>query len=230
MFRKLYGFVATLALAAVLAGGGFAGYLRATGRLTGPRLEKTAAVLRGELDEAGAKTDTGGTDVMPAAAEVPRAPTEEEVRQLRRREHLEMLEAERAARDLEAQRRLLDQALQHVMQEHERLVTERTEFTKQREKIKEVARDEGFQKELEIVVNLQPRQAKEHVLRTWQKQPADAIRLLNALDEATVKRIFDQFRTPEELKIQTDLLEQIRLQGIDSYARTSGTADGSSAP
>lgn len=230
MIRKLYGTVAALALAVVLAGGGFVAYLGFTGRLTGARVEQIAAVLRGEYDHSAAGPTVPTAEVAAPAVEAPRAPTAEEVRELRKREHLEMLEAERAARDLEAQRRLLDQALQHVMQEHERLATERAEFARQREKIKEVARDEGFQKELEIVMNLQPRQAKEHILRTWQKEPADAIRLLNAMDEGAVKRVFEQFRTPEELKIQTDLLEQIRLQGMDSYARTSGKADGSSAP
>ena len=225
MFGKLFNTLAMLSLAAVLAAGAFVGYLFGTGKLNGARLNLLASVLRGELDQPLSPSVPAVTPPTEASSVV-RAPTEQEVRALRKRQHLEMLEAERAARDLEAQRRLLDQALQHVLQEQERLAQERAAFVQQRQRIKETARDEGFQKELAIVTSLQPRQAKEHILRTWQKEPADAIRLLNAMDESTVKRILEQFRSPEELKVQSDLLEQIRLQGLEGYAQTSGRTGG----
>ena len=137
---------------------------------------------------------------------------------------------ERAARDLDAQRQLLDQVLQHVMQEQERLASEKAEFAKQREKFKQVARDEGFLKELELVSGLQPRPAKEYLLRLWQKQPADAVRLLTAMDEGRARKVLEQFKTEDELQIQSDLLEQIRLQGIESHANASGTSSGAATP
>lgn len=231
MFWKLFNTVSAIALATLLAGGGLVGYLLGTGKLNSGRLEIMAAVVRGELDDRSSSPPAAGQPAgNEGAAQAPRACTAEEVRELRKREHLEMLEAERAARDLEAQRRLLDQALQHVVQEQERLAEERTQFWQQREKMKSTARDEGFQRELELVSGLQPRQAKEHILRVWQKQPADAVRLLSAMDESRARRVLEQFKTSEELKIQSDLLEQIRLQGMEGNADSSGKTQGAAAP
>lgn len=230
MLAKLFNTVATLALATVLAGGGFIGYLFGTGKLNTARVELVADVLRGQLDELPDPHAVVTTQpTTQAAREAPRAPTEDEVRELRKREHLERLATERAVRDLEAQQRLLDQALQHVLQEQEKLALDKSEFAKQREKIKVAAHDEGFQKELELVSGLAPRQAKEHIVRLWEKQPADAVRLMNAMDEGRARRILEQFKTPAELSIQTDLLEQIRLQGMEGNAEQSGMTGGAAA-
>lgn len=230
MFAKLFNTVATIALASVLAAGGFVGYLVGTGKLNAARVELVADVLRGKLDQLPDPNAVPASQpTTQAAREVPRAPTEDEVRELRKREHLERLAAERAVRDLEAQQRLLDQALQHVLQEQEKLALEKSEFARQREQIKVAAHDEGFQKELELVSGLAPRQAKEHVVRLWERQPADAVRLMNAMDEGRARRILEQFKTPAELSIQTDLLEQIRLQGMEGNAEQSGMTRGAAA-
>jgi hypothetical protein len=233
LITKVFSIVSVIAVATLLAGGTFVGYLTGTGKLSASRIETIAGVLRGELDP---PLQTHAPEVGPTTAPVaaapaePRGSTESELRDLRQRQHLETLENERAARDLAAQRLLLDQVLQHVVQEQERLANDKTEFAKQREKIKDTARDVGFQKELELVSGLQPRQAKEHLLRLWQKQPADAVRLLNAMDEGRARRILEQFKTPEELQTQSDLLEQIRLQGMEGHASTSGKIAGAAAP
>jgi hypothetical protein len=230
VLTKVFNAVAALALATLLAGGGFVGFLFGTGRLNASRLEAIASVLRGELPEVNASEPANvNTTSAPVAAEPP-VGTEDEVRNLRKRQRLEMLATERAVRDLEAQRQLLDQVLQHVVQEQERLAMEKVEFARQREKVKDATRDEGFQKELDLVSGLQPRQAKEHLLRLWQKQPADAVRLLSAMEDSRAKRILEQLKTPTELQVQTDLLEQIRLQGSEGHANASGKTDGAAAP
>ena len=227
---KLLNAIGALALATLLASGGFAGYLFGTGRLSAERLETLAGVLRGEFDDASADDPVAAVAPTSAPALQVTLSTQEELQSARKRERLELLATERAVRDLEAQRRLLDQILQHVVQEQERLLIEKKEFAEEREKINTAARDEGFQKELELVSGLQPRQAKEHILRLWQKQPADAVRLLSAMDETRAKRILEQFKTADELQTQTDLLEQIRLQGAEGHANASGTTNGAAAP
>ena len=228
---KLLNAIGALALATLLAGGGFVGYLFGTDRLSAQRLEAMAGVLRGEFDNTASPTDLV-TAAAPTSAPVQEPPvsTEAELQRARKNERLELLATERAVRDLEAQRRLLDQLLQHVVQEQERLSIEKKEFAEQREKIQAASRDEGFQKELDLVSGLQPRQAKEHILRLWQKQPADAVRLLAAMDETRAKRILEQLKTPDELRTQTDLLEQIRLQGTQGHANASGMTNGAAAP
>lgn len=226
---KLFNILGALSLAVLLALGGLGGYLWGTGRLDAVRVERIASALRGDEP---AQADSTPVTVVPSSAatdvveEEPRARTINEVRAQRKRQHLEILQTERAARDLEAQRLLLDQALQRVMLEQERLATDRDAFLQRRERIKEAARDVGFQKELELVSGLQPRQAKEHLLRVWASHPADAVRLINAMDTGRARRILEEFKTDEELKIQSALLEQIRLQGMGGSADASGmTAD-----
>lgn len=234
MMGKLYQAVAALALAAVLAGGGFAAYLLGTGRLDAQRVEALAAVLRGDL----ALPTTQPTSAPAAEAPTPEPGAAGDLPARYRQGHLRALELERAAADLLAQRRLLEQVLAQILQEQERLVAQKTELAKQRETHKGPGRaareaepaegpvDSGFQQELEAVAALPPRLAKEHLTRVWQKQPADAVRLLGALDERSRKRLLEQFKTPEELELLTNLLEQIRTQNPDAQPsrRTAGAA------
>jgi flagellar motility protein MotE (MotC chaperone) len=225
---KLVNILGLLSLAVVLAGAGFGGYLYGTGRLSAERLETIGAVLRGEFDD-----QTGGEDDEVAGDEPEqeqvRARSGDEVREQRKREHLERLEIERALADLGAQRRLLDNAMHEVVQAQERLVADRKSFRSEKTEVREQAYEEGFQRELGIVSTLKPDQAKEHLVRVYRSNPDDAVRLLIALEERQVKRILEKFKSPAELDIQTDLLERIRTQGMEGNA-TSGTASGAAAP
>ena len=234
MLGKIYSSFAAVALVTLLATGGFVGFLFGTGRLNATRTGLMAQVMRGELDSLPATSQPVAGPNAGAEGEqaTTQAATEEEVRQLRKRAHLERLEPARAARDLEAQRNLLDQVLQHVIQEEERLAGERkkSESTAQDKKKTDAALEAGFKKELELVSGLQPKQAKEHLLRVWKKQPVDAVRLLQEMDESRVKRVLEQFKTPEELQIQSELLERIRIQGSEGQASESRKTTGAAAP
>lgn len=220
--------MAGLALAALLAAGSFSGYLFAVGRLNSARMDQFAAVLRGEYDTP--TEPPPAPPPPPPAPEPPRASTVEEVRAMKEQAYLATLATERAARDYGYQRQLLHQALADVVTQQERLDRRQAEFREQMAAEQTAALDTGFQEELEMVLALQPRLAKEHLLRVWQKQPADAVRLLSALDETARKRIFTQFRTPEEVAALTDLLERVRLQGTPGSANVSGTTAGAAAP
>jgi hypothetical protein len=220
----MFNLASTLALAALLAGGGFVGYLYATGKLNAQRVELMAGVLRGEFDEQTAEEDDSAVVGEPEAEEV-RASSADEVRALRERQHLERLEIERALADLEAQRRLMSYAMHEVVTEQESLEDEQAAFMERREQILTAAEDQGFQKELEYIESLQPRQAKEHIVRVWKRSKADAVRVFIALDPSRGRRILEQLKTPEELEIMTDLLERIRLQGMEDFKTRPGTAD-----
>ena len=225
MFAKILSLTGLLALATVLSTGGFCAYLVGTGKVNASRLETIAAVLRGELDEPPDEPEVEPT-VVAEELETEGVRSAEEAQAQRRREHLQKLAVERALADLEAQRRLLDHALHRVIQEQEQLADTQQEFESQRQAAAGESLDEGFQRELEIVSTLKPAQAKEHVLRVWRQQPADAVRLLIGMDDRQVRRILEQLKTAEELDIQTELLEQIRTNQIQGRAPESGTTDG----
>lgn len=229
MIGKLLNVAGALSLAALLALGGLVGFLVLTGRLDAERADLMVQVLRGELQpqETAEVIEDAAEDVPP---EETRQQSGDEVRALRKRAHLERLEIERSLEDLQAQRRLLDHVLHQIVQEQEKLETDKDTFEQQREQIVAAARDEGFQKELSYVRVLSPKQAKEHLLRVWKRNETDAVRLLIELDVRQGKRILEEFKTEEELNIQTELLEQIRSKGLEGYASASGKTAGDESP
>ena len=234
--NKLFSAIAILSVATLLAGGGFTGYLFGSGKLNAQRMETIAQVLRGELDDAAGEGEqvpesqpaTGEGEGDEAGARTGGSAAEARARQ--KREELESLRLERAKDDLAAQRRMLEQIRLNLVQEQEQFAEAQAAFVQQEDNRAAKLRDDGFQKELALVASLKPAQAKAYIERVWQSQKADAVRLMAALEERQAKRILDQFKTPEELTIMTDLLEQIRLQGTEGDASVSRTTDGDAAP
>lgn len=233
--HRLYQLVAVAGIAVLLALGAFAGYLAATGRLTIERLERVAAVLRGEDENAAhdalsAVADAHASATTQPAAEPGRGPSAAELRRARLAEHMQRATLERAAADLQARQALLNQSMQHLIQLQEQFGTEKTAWLAQKKKLTDVANDGGFQRELAYVTKLQPKYAKEHVVRTWQKQKADAVRLFMALEPSKGQRILEQLKTPEELQIMHELLEQLRAADVDNYVTGSGRTSSHATP
>jgi hypothetical protein len=242
---RLFNALGVFAVATLLAVGGFVGFLFGTGRLSAARVELLAAVLRGELDGVAggapaAASQPADATSPPVEGSLPRFVEERLATDLknlspearRRRVELERLRLERAAADMEARRSLLEQTLQHVIAEQERLEAEKAALLalQERQRTETAAREDGFKKELEYVSNLKPAQAKEYLIRVWQRQKADAARLLSEIEESRGRRILEQFKTPEELQIMTDLLERIRLQGTEGHANASRMTEGAAVP
>lgn len=228
MISKLSNLLGVLSLATLLALGGFAGYLFGTGRLNSVRLERMAAVLRGEYDS---PSDAPASQPVAHAASQPVEQAEdagaaEQIRSQRLRDQLRQATLERAASDVAARQALLNQALQQLITAQETFEKDKQTWVAQRKKLTEGLKDEGFQRELAYVAKLAPKQAKEHVLRTWNKQKADAVRLFLALDPAKGQRILEQFKTAEELQTMHELLEQLRLADVDRFAQGSRKTAG----
>jgi hypothetical protein len=235
MISKLFNTAAVVSLATLIAGGGFAGYLFATGKLDAQRLELIADVIRGKLDAPPGPPSNGepsSADAAggPEAAEQPTRPSAEEAQARRQREDMASLRLERAQADLLAQRRMLEQVVQHVVHEQEKLATDRKAFELEKKERDEALVDVGFERELELLSGLKSSQAKEHIIESWKTRKADAVRLMMKLEPRKARRILDQMRSPEEQQIMSDLLEEIRLQGTEDDAGPSGTIEAASRP
>lgn len=227
--KAVYNILAILSVSTVLAGGGVLGVLYGQGRLSAGRMEQIAEILRdpqtGEMSDGLGATDepwtaeAGNGDSLLRSAE--------ELREQRRSDQLRRASLERAQQDLAAQRRLVDQALQELIVREEAFTRMQQEWLDRQKRLTDTLKDEGFEREVAYVSRLAPRQAKEHVIRIWRKSPADAVRLFNALRVSTGQQILAQFKTNEELNVLHELLEQIRMQDVDSGRPGSGTtADG----
>lgn len=226
MLTRLYNLLAMIAIATMLASGGFVGFLFGSGRLSGAKLQTVAAALRGELVRP--PEQTGAADAQ--ATSQPTSQPAGDARENRGRDFLAAQVLERAKRDVEARQRLLDQTLQNLLTERERLTEQQTVVSEGNKKRAAADVDSGSKREVEFVAGLAPAQAKEHILRLWKKQPAEAVRLFMQLDVGKGKRILAQMKTPEELEMMSQLLEQLRLQDSPENATASGTTAGDASP
>lgn len=226
MLSKLYGLVAIMSVAALLAGSGFVGYLIYAGKLTEGRLDLVASVLRGELDDE-LDSEDAETDAAAGADEAEHVVrSSEEIDAARRHQQMQSAVLDRAAADAGARQGLVDQTLQHLVKLQEQFRVEKEEWVKRKETLAADARDRGFLKELEYVGALSSKQAKGHIVRTWEKNKADVVRLFMAISSKKGKRIMGELKSPKELELLHELLEQLRLQDIDSLASESGRKPG----
>lgn len=227
---KIYDVLAVLSVSTVLALVGVVGVMYGQGRLDSENVSKIADILRGQdaaatSQPAASQPAEAGAEPKETGAAGPTSRSTDELREQRKAERLRRAALERATEDLLAQKRLIDQALQELITREEALEAEKSAWTEQQKKLREEVQDEGFERELQFVSKLAPKQAKEHVLRIWKKSPADAVRLFNALKVSTGQQILAQFKSAEELDILHELLEQIRRQDVDRAPPRSGTTD-----
>lgn len=247
MLSKIYNAVAVLAIAHLLALGGLVGYLVSAGRLSPERVEQIAELLRSEpgaeaaadsenadggdgaasADDAVAQADEADVGAIATTGAAP-APAEQFEAQ-RRAAQLRSLALQRAERDLVAQRELLEQLLRDQIERQEQFDRAVANWKQQKARLRDEARDAGFERELEYFSKLPPKQAKEILVRKWQASPADAVRLLNAVKTSVGQSILETMKSPEELQVMFELLEQLGKQDIDRFVPGSGmsSADAS---
>lgn len=228
MISRLYNLSAVLAIATLLSTGGFATYLAATGRLDGARAAQIARILR---DGPIVETPPAPAS-QPAPSSAPAAPpdlTPEGLRDLRVRSQLDRALLERAAADVAARQALLDQSLQHLTQLQAELDRRQQAAGADAQGSKRGPprkADAGAKREIDYVLGLPPKAAKEHVLRSWAKDRGAVVRMFQQIDPAKGKTILKEFKTDTELGVLHELLEEFRLSDANLHAATSGTVPG----
>lgn len=219
---RVFNSLAIVAISTLFASGGFVTYLVAAGKLTAVRMERMAAVLRGDLDQIPASQPAGEAHAASQPASAPVHATADEIRRLRTQERISAALAERYSRDLDAKRELLEKAVANLISEQETFEKTRTEWKTAQDRMRQQNEDEGFRAEVDLVRKLPDAQAKEHVIATWKKHPADAVRLMKALGTSKSASVLKQFKTQEEVQIVHELLEQLRSQDVDKLTPAAG--------
>lgn len=220
---RLFNSLAIVAISTVFASGGFLIYLVAGGTLTAARMDRIAAVLRGELDQLPTSQPVGDAHAASQPASAPVHATADELRRIRTQERISAALAERYSRDLDAKRELLEKALANLITEQETFEKAKVEWKAAQDRMRQQNEDEGFRAEVDLVRKLPDAQAKEHVIATWKKHPADAVRLMKALGTSKSASVLKQFKTQEETQIVHELLEQLRSQDVDKLTPAAGT-------
>jgi hypothetical protein len=213
MVLKLFNMLGLASLATLIAVGGFIGYLVVAGRLGGLQFAQIGGILRGEIVAVGPGSPAATTQPVSTQPAATQPATLQPGVQTRSRQYVESLMLDRARRDMQAQKSLLDQALGQVVREQESLEQSRSQFDQTKTASKRAALDAGFQRERELFINMPPEQAKNHVVNSWPDRKADMVRLFMSIDTTTARKILSKFETDSEKKVASELLTEIRLQG-----------------
>ena len=212
MLTKLFNLIAVMSIATLLAVGSLGGYLYGTGKVTPQHLRWMLEVARGDHDEQLAPEDATDPNA-PVTAEqeqvLLREKRTETLRDRIRAKNLLDAQVERALKNVVARQELLDQAMQELINKQEALASSRDQWQKQRKQLINADQEAGFKDELDTVSNLEASQAKAHLLMKYDAEPAEAVRLLRAMPMAKRKRILAELKSPQELKLMHELLEQL---------------------
>jgi len=229
---NIVSFLAVVHLLALLM---FAGWLWQTDRLDGGRVTELRALFAPTLAEARAAVEQAGLEAdarlvhqaEQARRQDPPLPTSDRVARLtaarqedeRAEHHLELVRRQLlqqfdiAAQQLEDQRGVLDADRQGFEQgvgaeQQQRHITQLTKAVK-------------------LLESLPPKQAKQKIVELVQSGNQDqAVVYLDAMNQRAAGKVLAEFKTDEENKLATELLERIRTLGLRRAG--TGALEGSS--
>lgn len=234
--KTLWSIVTVMALANLLALGGFVGWLGGTGRIDESRLRELRALFAPTVADAAAAR---------AAAELEAA---QEADQARRQERLtnppltasailasREIAADAAAQEVLRVRQEVRERQAELQIEADRLAKERAAFVAERDawqsrrdaELQRVA-GEQFTQLVALFSTLKPREARDLILEMEARgERADVVRLLDALEVRAAAKILSELRTPEQRRLASELLARLRDLGQDLPA--DGSPQESSA-
>ncbi len=223
MLRRMYDWLALLAVLHAVGLVGAVAYAYSTGAIDASKFPRAWSLLRGrdaetgKLQNAETKTahagDTKSSEDMQTDARMP-----EDLQILRR-------ESERTSVELNQQLALVKSMMLKV-------TTEREAFRKEQEEAAARAKREtqegpeslrraqaaGFKKQVEIFEGLEPKVALEHLLGL--QDPDEAAKLLAVMDSRKVQKIVAAAKTPERSQKMGTILQRVQDMAPSSAAET----------
>jgi len=224
VLKKVYRFVALLALIHVVAIGGVAGFLLLTGRVTPDRVKAAVDALRGmDADPVAVKGD-----VPPSAKKRDGKPASGAVVDADARE-VQRLELQRIRMHAQQQLILAKRQMIQVQREREAFEKQVAQFKAARDAERREVRSEAFDKELEIVSQLKPKIALDRLLLL----PIDeASQLLMRMDTRKSRRIIEAaHRQPQKWSQMMQIQERMGQLGpaSDDERASRATPAGASS-
>jgi len=223
--KTIWNIVSFLAVVHLLALLMFTGWLWHTDRLDGDRLADLRALFGPTIPE------------TLAAAEQQRQEAEarfqQQVEQARRDDpplpastRVERLSAarqdqDRAEHHLELVRRQLllqfDNAAQQLESERDALNAQKQDFEQGMDTDQQRRYREQLTKAVKLLESLPPKQAKQKIVELVQSGKSDqAVVYLDAMNQRAAGKVLAEFKTDQESKLATELLERIRTLGLRS--------------
>jgi hypothetical protein len=234
--KTLWSIVTVMAVANLLALGGFVGWLGGTGRIDESRLRELRELFAPTVADAAAAR---------AAAELEAG---QEADQARRQERLTnppltasaILASREIAADAAAQEVLrvrqevrerqaeLQLEAERLSEERAAFIAERDAWQSRRDAERQRVAGEQFTQLVALFSTLKPREARDLILEMEARgERADVVRLLDALEVRAAAKIVSELRTPEQRRLASELLARLRDLGQDLPA--DGSPQESSA-
>lgn len=228
-FLKL---VIVLAVAHLLAALGFVAWLFASGRVDGERITRVREIFSTTIaDEKRARTEeeskaaavAADADLVRRLRELPLASAERTDTDSRAGDRIELglRTFEDKTRRLRDELRKDGESLDQRIQSFEK---RKSDWEKSIAADKQRVTDEQFRKAVKNLESLPPKQAREVVLELVRTSRMDtAVAYLDAMSSAKASNLLKSFKSEEETKVATELLERLRMLGLESEARAERT-------
>lgn len=228
-FLKL---VIVLAVAHLLAALGFVTWLFASGRVDGERITRVREIFSTTIEqekraraeeESKASAAAADADLVRRLRELPLASAERTDTDSRAGDRIELglRTFEDKTRRLRDELRKDGDSLDQRIQSFEK---RKSDWEKSIAADKQRVTDEQFRKAVKNLESLPPKQAREVVLELVRTNRMDtAVAYLDAMSSAKASNLLKSFKSEEETKVATELLERLRMLGLESEARAERT-------
>jgi len=234
-FLKL---VIVLAVAHLLAALGFVAWLFASGRVDGERIARVREIFSTTIEqekrtraeeESKASAAAADADLVRRLRELPLASAERTDTDSRAGDRIELglRTFEDKTRRLRDELRKDGESLDQRIQSFEK---RKSDWEQSIAADKQRVTDEQFRKAVKNLESLPPKQAREVVLELVRTSRMDtAVAYLDAMSSAKASNLLKSFKSEEETKVATELLERLRMLGLESEARAERTNGAKSA-
>ena len=224
--RSVWTVLSAVLFVNILAVGGFAGWLKTSGRLSQDRIERAVDVFRSTIADEAEQLDKAKDDAEMAAAQVrlaaalqrvedgPRS-VEENLTGIQETDEIAEMRAERVSRDIADLRRRFEQDKQ--------LIEKRLKAVEAREKAladalkreKERREDTDFKLAVSMYEKVKARQAKQMFMELIKEERIDdVVEYLAAMQIRQASAVIKEFKESQEIPVATQLIQRLRDRGV----------------
>lgn len=242
--KSIWTLVSILAVAHLLALGGFAGWLVGTGRLDGDRLERIREILAedpGAGDEAEGDAENEADD--DASLQTVALSTDDRIDLLMEGSQINRQRKERLRREMQDLQRSHQREQDRLDQERQAFEAERASFRAELERLQEIDGGAQFRKSVKVLESLRAGEAMQTLLAVIdgavivdegaavapegasvrEDGMRRAVSYLNAMQERARSKVMGEF-VKQQPDLAAELLERLRTRGLT--ARVPETPDG----
>ena len=237
--RTLWNIVSFMAVVHILALLIFVGWLWHSGRLSGDRIEAARALfaqtMEAEADAVAAREAAEADaeqDAIDAARQAdPPLPSDRRIRQARLLQEEEAAVLRRIQDETDRRASELEAAFARLAQERDELEAQRRAWEAATGDQRAEILDAQFRKTVKLYETSPPKNVKqwiEELVRNGETERA--VTYLDAMSPRAAKKVLTLFKTEQEARLATELLERIRTLGVPEGVEDSGDVDQPAEP